>query len=164
MPGRKPLPASLIDPAKHKKSNKEIEKRKKVEDSLRGDTARLWCPSYLTKEAKKEWRRIMKLYKELDVNILSDLDQTALIMYVEARAIYMKAHETWKKYQSVVAANPEAQRYLDKTFNTMERQSKIINKLADQLCLTPVGRARMGMNQLDSNEISALDALIAEDD
>lgn len=164
MPGRRPLPASLIDPEKHKKSKSEIERRKTVEEKIRGTTSLLWCPPYLTGEAKKEWRRIMKLYKSLDVNILSDLDQTALIMYVEARAIWMKAHETWSKYQTVVAGNPEAQRFLDKAFNTMERQTKIINQLADQLCLTPVGRARMGMNQIENDGPSALAALMAEDD
>jgi len=164
VPGRYPLPASLIDPAKHHKSKAEIEKRRHVEDSLRGNKALLWCPTHLTDEAKKEWRRIMKLYKSLDVNILSDLDQTALIMYVEAVAIYKKAHETWAKYQQGVAGNPESQRYLDKAFNTMERQTKIINQLAEQLCLTPVGRARMGMNQLEADKTSALATLMAEDE
>jgi P27 family predicted phage terminase small subunit len=164
MPGRNPTPAALIDAGKHKKSKADIEKRARVEEQIRGTTSLLWCPTHLTPEAKREWRRVMKLYKSLDVNILSDLDQTALIMYVEARAIYMKAHETWSKYQTVVAGNPEAQRYLDKAITTMERQTKIINTLADQLCLTPVGRAKMGMMQLDTGKSSALAELMAEED
>ena len=67
-------------------------------------------------------------------------------MYCEAMAIYNKAQETWIKYQAVVATNAEAQRILDKSFATMDKQSNIVRGLSEQLCLSPVGRARMGMN------------------
>lgn len=163
MTGRKPTPAALIDPVEHKKSYEEIEARKEAEAALQ-TKATLRCPNYLSSEAKKEWRRIMKLYKEMDAEILNDLDTMALVMYCEATAVYKKAQETWVKFQQVVAANPEAQRIIDKCFQTMERQTKIINRLAEQLCLTPVGRARMGMNAAKKNEPSKLDLLLDEDD
>lgn len=163
MTGRKPIPASLIDPAEHKKSHDEIQARRDVEASLQ-TKATLRCPNYISQDAKKEWRRIMKLYKEMEAEILNDLDTMALVMYCEATAVYKKAQETWVKYQQVVAANPEAQRILDKCFQTMERQTKIINNLAEQLCLTPVGRARMGMQATNRKEPSKLDLLLDEED
>ena len=161
--GRKPTPASMIDHKDFKKSIKEIEVRKEAEEKLKTG-AELRCPSYVSKEAKKEWKRVMKLYRAMEVDILSDLDTMSLVMYCEATAVYKKAQETWAKYQQVVAANPEAQRVLDKCFLTMEKQTKIISSLSEQLCLTPVGRARMGMIATKSEEPSKLDILLEEDD
>jgi P27 family predicted phage terminase small subunit len=161
--GRKPLPAALAQASDLKRSKEEIRLRKKAEAKLM-TTTELKCPNYVSTEAKKEWQRIMKLYKAMDATILSDLDITALVMYCEATAIYKKAQEVWTKYNAVVAANPEAQRVLDKTFSTMERQTKIINQLAEQLCLTPVGRARMGMAASKRNGPSALEMLLEDDE
>lgn len=161
--GRKPTPAALIDPVEHKKSYDEIEARKEAEASLQTKSD-LRCPSYVSKEAKKEWRRIMKLYRGMDAEILNDLDVMALVMYCEATAVYKKAQETWVKYQQVVAVNPEAQRVLDKCFQTMERQTKIISSLSEQLCLTPVGRARMGMNAAKKHEPNPIDDIFDEED
>lgn len=142
---RKPIPPHLIDNKSHKKSSQHIEERKESWNKLQTSSI-LRVPTHLTQEAKKEWRRIMKLYNQMEADILSDLDRQALIMYCEATAIYKKAQEQWGKLQQIVTANKDGQRMLDDIFRTMERQTKIITSLADQLCLTPVGRARMGMN------------------
>ena len=141
--GRKPIPAEAIDNLSHKKNSEEIAMRKEIEAKLK-TKAKLTVPKYLTDEAKKEWRRIMRLYNQMELKILNDLDITALVMYCEATAIYKKAQETWAKVNQVVSGNDAGQKMLDKTFTTMEKQSKIISKLAEQLCLTPVGRARIG--------------------
>lgn len=143
MKGRKPVPAILLDPAEHKKSKDTIERRQEAEKELQ-TSAVLRCPTYLTKEAKREWKRVIKLYREMQVDILSDLDKSTLVIYCEAWSVYKKAQETWSKYNQVVAGNPEAQRVLDRCLNVMEKQQRQISSLAEQLCLTPVGRARMG--------------------
>lgn len=161
--GKKPIPAHLIDPAVYKKSNAELENRKNMESKLKS-SARLTCPKYLSDAAKKEWRRVIKLYRGLEVDILSDLDVSALVIYCEAWSIYRKAQETWAKYTQVVAANPEAQRVLDKCFNIMEKQSKTISSVSEQLCLTPVGRARMGIMGKKDDEESAIDKLFNDDE
>lgn len=163
MGGRKPIPASLIDPAEHKKSYDEIEVRQQIEMRLQ-TKADLRCPGFVSKEAKKEWRRVMKLYKGMDAQILNDLDQMALVMYCEATAVYKKAQETWQKYDQVISSDLDEQIELDKCFKLMERQTKIISSLSEQLCLTPVGRARMGMNAAKNNEPSRLALLLGDDD
>lgn len=145
MTGRKPTPAALIDPAEHKKSAYDIEKRKLIESRLLTGN-KLACPAKLSPAAKKEWQRVVKQYRKMGVDILCDLDRPLLTMYCEAMAIYNKAQETWIKYQAVVATNAEAQRILDKSFAAMNKQSNIVRGLAEQLCLSPVGRARMGVN------------------
>lgn len=162
MTGRKPLPAKLIDPADHKKSKEEIEARVAVESGLK-TTSFLKCPRFLSPDAQKEWRRVMKLYKQMDSDILCDLDRMAMIAYCEAVSMYNKAQETWARYGQIVAANPEAQRVLDKCRAVMKEQTKIITSLSEQLCLTPVGRARMGMGSV-RKEPSAIDKFLAEEE
>lgn len=161
MAGRKPTPARMIDPKKHKKSKKEIEKRIQAEDKLK-TKANLRAPSYLTETAKKEWRRIMKLYREMDAEILSDLDKNALSVYCEAYAMWREAHNVWAKHQKVVSVDKEAQRIIDSTKRTMKEQAQIMSKYQDQLCLTPVGRAKMGMQREEKKE-SKLERIIDMD-
>ncbi|MDY0386959.1 MAG: phage terminase small subunit P27 family [Methanolobus sp.] len=161
MNGRKPQPAMIVDSEKHKKSKQEIERRKEVERKLK-TSGFLRCPSKLSPVAKKEWKRVIKLYREMESNILSDLDKTALTIYCEAYAIYSKAHEVWSKYQQIVSTNEEAQKIIDKTFKTMQSQSQVIYRFSEQLCLTPVGRARMGMAK--KQEPSLLERLMMEDE
>lgn len=144
MRGRKPLPAQLIDKAVHKTKGDEIARRLAAEEKMQVSSV-LEVPDFLTDKAKEEWKRVIKLYEEMDINILSDLDRQALIIYCEATAIYQAAHEVWAKTQKVVSTDKKAQDILDKTFKTMQTQSQIISKYSEQLALTPVGRARMGV-------------------
>lgn len=157
--GRKPAPPALVDKGTFKKNNQDIQSRQESWDSLK-TTKVLKVPKHLTDEAKKEWRRVMKLYNQMDVDILSDLDRQALIMYCEATAIYKKAQEQWAKLNQVATPNPDGQKLIDKIFTTMDRQSKTIASLSEQLCLTPVGRARMGMNPTKSEEEDPLAKLL----
>lgn len=157
--GRKPVPPALVNNKSFKKNNQEIEEREESWEKLK-TTKVLRVPKHLTVEAKKEWRRVMKLYNLMEADILSDLDQQALIMYCEATAIYKKAQEQWAKINQVATPNPDGQKLIDNIFRTMERQSKIISSLSEQLCLTPVGRARMGMNPTKPEEDDPLMKLL----
>ena len=161
--GRKPMPPSLVDNKTHKKNSQEIKEREESWEKLK-TTKILRVPRHLTPEAKKEWRRVMKLYNLMEADILSDLDQQALIMYCEATAIYKKAQEQWAKLQQVATPNPDGQKLIDSILRTMERQSKIISSLSEQLCLTPVGRARMGMNPTKVEEEDPLVKLLKRKD
>lgn len=157
--GRKPVPPALIDNKTYKKNSQEIQEREESWEKLK-TTKILRVPSHLSPEAKKEWRRVMKLYNQMEADILSDLDQQALIMYCEATAVYKKAQEQWVKLQQVATPNPDGQKLIDSILKTMERQSKIVSSLSEQLCLTPVGRARMGMNPTKVEEDDPLMKLL----
>lgn len=163
MTGRKPIPAELIDALNHKKSKDDIEVRQEVERALKTNSE-LKCPRHLSQEAKKEWRRLLKLYKSMKVDLFCDLDIQAITMYCEASAIYKKAQETWVKYTTVVSTNSEAQRVLDKCLSTMDKQAKLISRLAEQLCITPVGRARIGMIARKEEQPSELEGFFEEED
>jgi hypothetical protein len=49
---------------------------------------------------------------------------------------------------------------IDKTLSTMNRQSAVMSSLAEQLLLTPVGRARMGMNPAAPKKGGKLDSFL----
>ncbi len=144
MRGRKPIPAQLIDIKVHKTKEDELNRRLSVEEKLMVSSV-LEPPEFLTPVALEEWNRVLNLYQEMEINILSDLDRQALIIYCEAVSIYRKAHEVWSEHQQVVDTDDDAQKIIDKTFKTMQTQSQIISKYSEQLALTPVGRARMGV-------------------
>lgn len=88
----------------------------------------------------------MRLYRMMDANILSDLDITALVMYCEAWSVYKTAQEQWVKLNTVATTNPASQKVIDTLIDTMNKQAQVVSRLSEQLCLTPVGRARMGIN------------------
>lgn len=144
MTGRLPTPAELQDKKKMKKNEKDLDCRKAVEKSFQV-VDKLSCPSYLSPLAKKEWKRVMKLYKQMDARILNDLDVTALAMYAEAVAMYQTAQKQWVQVQTLVSSNKASQKTLDKIRTIMNDQVKVVTTLSEQLCLTPVGRARMGV-------------------
>jgi P27 family predicted phage terminase small subunit len=182
--GRKPLPAALLDPKKSKISKDTIEERKMIEKSINPTPKNtLKRPSFLSGPAKKEWNRIMKLYEQLDQKILSDLDQTALVMYCEAVAAYKTFQKRYKemideldsfkysnknmifemKKDDIKYRNDrihELQTKSDAILGRMNRQIKNVNNLAEQLCLTPVARAKIGIlslqNKEEGNPVSAM--------
>jgi len=174
--GRKPIPAALLDPKKSKISKETIEVRKMVEKSINPTPKNtLKRPSFLSGPAKKEWNRIMKLYEQLDQKILSELDQTALVMYCEAVAAYKTFQKRYKeiiddldsynysnedikykmKKEDLEYRNDRIQKLQlnsDEILGRMNRQIKNVNNLAEQLCLTPIARAKMGILSLQNKE------------
>ena len=182
--GRKPTPAALLDPQKSKISKDDLEVRKMIEKSVNPKPKNtLKRPTFLSGPAKKEWRRIMKLYEQLDQKILSDLDQTALVMYCEAVAAYKTFQKRYKeiideldsfKYSDKnihIRMNKDDLKYRndritslqqksDTILGRMNRQIKNVNNLAEQLCLTPVARAKIGIialkNMEEGNAVSAM--------
>ncbi len=174
--GRKPTPAALLDPKTSKISKDEIEARKMIEKSVNPMPKNtLKRPGFLSGPAKKEWNRVMKLYEQLDQKILSELDQTALVMYCEAVAAYKTFQKRYKemideldsfnysdknlphilKKDGLKDRNhriAELQEKSDTILGRMNRQIKNVNNLAEQLCLTPVARAKIGILSLKQTE------------
>lgn len=143
--GRKPYAPGVS--RKHvSKADKQY--REDVAENLK-TSAQLSCPRTLSAAAKAKWRSLMRLYRQMPSQILNDLDKDALSQYCEAYAVWAAAQHTWAvdlKGENVCTTNQATQAFIDKTIATMDRESAIMARLAEQLCLTPVGRARMGMN------------------
>ena len=184
--GRKPIPSDLTDSKKTKTSSVDHATRQRVEKSIREKSPKLTCPKYLSPLAKKEFRKTIKIYKSLDVNILSDLDIPTIASYCQSVAIYQdKLHqynftaEKLRKYEDevydlndlmdsvleedkkteirkkIINLNEQfdnASSRMDRALSVMNKQTRIMNSLAESLCITPVGRARMGILAVKKTE------------
>ena len=136
--GRKPIPAAVNERRLHR-SNDEIELRAENEPGMCEES--FVPPSDLSKGALKEWNRVVRLYRQLDRRVLNDLDQTLLASYCESTAAYKDAQ---RKYQTLPLVDPDSGKE-NPYLKIMWREGANIAKYAEQLCLSPVGRARMGV-------------------
>lgn len=157
--GRKPKPSAIQDRREHR-SIREIQARKANEPQ--GCDANFRAPSELSEEAKREWRRLVKLYRQLEQPVLNDLDLSILAAYCESVAIYRKAQAD---YQSppwngqLVGKLPGSNTISENPYlRIMTREGQSMAKYAEQLCLSPVGRARMGLAKAKQDQRQ--DALI----
>lgn len=155
--GRKPIPIAVMDNKVRRLTAEEIEKREAAEP--KGCSDELKPPKELSKEAKKEWKRLIKLYRELDVNILNDLDIGLLCAYCESRAIFIEAQKQWQTGE-LYYTDKKGERRENPWIKIMDREGLNIAKYGEQLALSPVGRARMGTAQakkeVESDPMAAL--------
>lgn len=166
MKGRKANPVSALSEKTRHKDKEMMETRKKVENRLKTDN-NLSCPKELSPVAQKEWRRVMRLYRKMDAKILNDLDVSALSMYCEAVAMWKKAQAQWKACGKVFSEDKYEQSVINKVRTIMNEQVKVVISLAEQLCLSPVGRARFGIGiankSKEEQELEGLKELMSGD-
>ncbi len=139
--GRKPRPFSVVDNKTNRYTKKEMEAREAAEP--KGCADMLDPPEEIDGAALTEWKRVVKLYRELDSKILNDLDISTLAVYCESVAIYKKAQTEYKKGSLVI--KDEGRIMENPYLKIMRLEGANIAKYAEQLCLSPVGRARMGV-------------------
>lgn len=142
--GRKPVLSVVQDNKKDHMTKKELEIRKEAE--VIGCTDKLVPPKELSERAQEEWDRLIPLYRQLNYAILNDLDMMALAAYCESVAVYTKAELEWPKQPLVGMVNGKLVE--NPHIKIMAREAQNMARLAEQLCLSPVGRARMGMAAL----------------
>lgn len=144
--GRKPKLSVICDRREHR-SVSEIQARKSNEP--KGCEAKFRAPSALSGEAKKEWRRLVRLYRQLEQPVLNDLDLSILAAYCESTAIYQKAQADYQAPPwngQLVGKLPGSNTISENPYlRIMTREGQNMAKYAEQLCLSPVGRARMGL-------------------
>lgn len=146
--GRKAIPAALIDPKITHMSYEEIESRKEAESQLITESVDiLQPPKGLSIQAKKEWNRMIGLYQQLPTQILCDLDLQILKSYCELVALYDEASKIIKKVRADCKKSGEIFR-LSMVAEEIRCQNKCtveIRALTEQLCLSPLARARLGV-------------------
>lgn len=153
MKGRKPYPFTVMESTndKNRLTKDELKSRKKNEPNI--ESAALRCPSHLSKGAKKEWRRIVKLYRELDKPIMSDLDVNALEIYCEAVITYRKAMAKVRETAEVYVSKSDQNKPKKNPWFTVANEAAAqIKKYGEILLLDPVSRARVGLSKSKQEE------------
>lgn len=79
-------PTKPIEGCTGARTNAEKERRKENEEKLRGDNDKLKPPSYLTKEAKKIFKWIVKESKE--ANLFGNVDRFVLAQFSDTYATW----------------------------------------------------------------------------
>jgi len=155
--GRKPVPIGVLDNKTDRRTKEQLEARAANEPT--GCSDELKPPKELSKEAKKEWRRLVKLYRELNISILNDLDLGLLAAYCESRAVFIEAQKMWQTGE-LYYTDKKGERRENPWIKIMDREGLNIAKYGEQLALSPVGRARIGTakakKELEDDPMSAL--------
>lgn len=146
--GRKPA-LTIIGGRRPHRSNEEVQARANAEP--KGCKALFKVPREMSPDARKEWRRVVALYKQLDTEVLNDLDLSVLAAYCESVAIYRKAQMEYQKFP-LYGQDPKTKLMMENPYiKIMNREGQNMARYAEQLCLSPVGRARMGLTKGKKN-------------
>lgn len=149
--GRKPQPAAAKENETAHLTKAELKAR--ADNEPKGCPAELKPPKTLSKSAKNEWKRIVKLYRQLDAEVINDLDLNTLSAYCESVAIYQAAQAAYPE-EPLVDFDKDGKPIENPYLAIMRKEGVNIAKYAEQLCLSPVGRARMGVLAAKKNEKS----------
>jgi P27 family predicted phage terminase small subunit len=128
----------------------ELRQRGKHEPSVKSN--HLKCPNHLCEDAKKEWRRIVKLYGEFKTPILCDLDCNALEVYCNAVVTYRKAKQKVIETSEVYMRKGDPTPRKNPWQRVADEAAEQMKKYSEQLLLTPVSRARFGLAMAKKDE------------
>ena len=145
MKGRKPYPHSVMSANNDKErlTKDELELRENGEPKIESNS--LECPEHLSDEAKEVWERIATLYKEIEQEVINDLDCNALEIYCNAVVLYRKAIKKVEETSGVYMRKGEKMPRKNPWLMIANQQSDIAKKYGELLLLNPVSRARMGV-------------------
>lgn len=108
------------------------------------------CPAWLDKEAKKEWRRVIKLLEPL--GLATVLDGTALAMYCTAYSRW-KTAELWiQKHGTtyMIRDNAGAAKYMQQVPHVAiaNKAAALITKLCQEFGMTPSARMQLDLPKM----------------
>ncbi|QCH27806.1 Phage terminase, small subunit [Clostridium tyrobutyricum] len=98
------------------------------------------CPTWLDKEAKKEWRRTAKQLEKLGV--LTEVDMAAFAGYCEAYARWKEAEEFISRHGTIIKT-PSGYWQQVPQVSIAQTYLKIMIKFCEQFGLTPSSRSRI---------------------
>ena len=117
------------------------------------DTTKLECPEYLSKCAKKHWKKIVRELGTL--NIASDLDTDLIGIYCSTYARYKEHDEKITSGESqLIAKTPNGYAQLSAEYIVWEKLSDKLLKIGNKLGLNPASRASMKfMKKSDKDDL-----------
>jgi P27 family predicted phage terminase small subunit len=146
MKGRKPYPFEIMDATNNKNRLTKDQLRERQENQPTIESAELKCPRHLSLGAKKEWKRIVGLYREISKPIVTDLDINALEIYCEAVVTYQKAMQKVRESSEVYTSRAEPNKPKKNPWLVVANEAADqIKKYGEILLLDPVSRARASL-------------------
>ena len=120
-------------------------------------------PTHLSPDARKEWKRITPLLKEL--GIISEIDMTSLAMYCQSWGEHVKAEREIKKTGGQVIAEKDEEgkilRLAKNPWLSVSKDARLLaHKFLVEFGLTPASRSRVsGKKKAEPEKKKRLDFL-----
>lgn len=153
--GRKPKLSLVVGERPHR-SKKEIQAR--AANQPTGCDAVFEPPEELSPVALKEWNRYIALLTQLECEVLNDLDLSMLAALCEVTAIFKGAQREYQKIPLYGRDKETNQRIENPYLKIMHKAGEAMARYSEQLGLTPVGRARLGLARAKEEKPSGLAA------
>ena len=149
--GRKPKPTALKElegnPGKRPLNKKEPKPKKKAPR----------CPSWLEKDAKKEWKRMSKKLESL--GILTEVDLAAFSGYCQAYARWKEAEEFITQHGSIIRT-PNGYLQQVPQVSIAQTNMKILLRFCEQFGLTPSSRSRITAGEGKTESTDEMEKLL----
>jgi len=113
------------------------------------------CPRHLDAEAKREWKRVVKLLG--GAGIITQVDRGVLSAYCRAWSLYVEADRAVQRYGLMLMSEKKVP-YQSPYLNTMTAALKDVRSYAAELGMTPSARSRV---QAAGGEGDGFDAFTA---
>lgn len=119
-------------------TKKEKEKRQKAEASLKGKTEDiLKAPTFLDADAKKYYKRTLKLIGPEGTDLLCDADKDSLTTYASALSILKQCNNEIKTKGILIDGKPNP------ALKLFENYSKIVKSFSSSFGLDPFSRSKL---------------------
>src|SRR5512137_1814077 len=156
MPGRKAQPINIMAERRRiHRSSEQLQNRSNFAPKVA--SSELKCPAHLCPAARKEWKRLVKLYQELEEPIITDLDVHALEIYCETLVTYRKATQKVREFSEVYTSRTDPSRpRINPWFSIAADAANQMKKFSDILLMDPVSRAKVGLAKTRKEDLSPM--------
>lgn len=114
------------------------------------------CPTWLIKEAKREWKRLVPELEKL--GLLTVIDGTAMAAYCQAYARWREAEEFMTKHGTVMKT-PSGYMQQVPHVSIANMAMKNMRAFCTEFGLTPASRTRIDVKPLDA-QVDPMEALL----
>lgn len=128
----------ILEGNPNNKTKKELYRRQKNEAKLAVSNKSILAPPWLSTGAKNEFNRIKVLFETTD--ILTEADINILAIYCDTLMDYKSFKAQVKKHGIMIGGK------INPAIREKQKSAELLNKLANQLGLTPTARASMAIN------------------
>lgn len=130
--------------------------KRPISDDEPMPTGKPTCPRWLGREAKDEWRRVMRA---MPGGMITTVDRASLAAYCQAWAEFAEAAKLFESVEDHCYTTANGNRLLRPESLVMQRAHERMTKLAGQFGFTPSARANMHVAK-PADTGDALDKLI----
>ena len=160
--GRRPLPFEVIrgQNGRVRKTKAELDAREAAEPRL--PVSDMKCPRTLSADARKEWHKITKLYLEMENQVITDLDLSALEVFCENLVIWRKAMRKLQESSEVYSIKGDPQPRVNPWLLVADKAAANMRKYGEVLLLDPVSRARIGMAKSKEEDLDPMSVFLSK--